>query len=63
MRSRALNALAQHATNMQVLLQIYRGTYKCARLTVNLHASCTIRVKYLKYKCMLQKNTYIRMLQ
>ena len=38
----ALNALAQRATNTRVLLQIYRDTYECARLTVNLHASCTI---------------------
>ena len=39
-RLRAL-ALAQHATNMRALLKIYRGTYECAHLTVNLHASCT----------------------
>ena len=42
MRSRVLNALAQHIMNTQALLQICRGTYECARLTVNLHVSCTI---------------------
>ena len=42
LRLRALNLLTQHAMNMRVLLQIYRGTYKCACLTVNLHVSCTV---------------------
>ena len=38
----ALNALAQNTMNTQVLLQIYRGMYECARLTVNLLVSCTV---------------------
>ena len=42
MRSRALNALAQHAMNTGALLQIYQGTYEYAHLTVNLHVSCTV---------------------
>ena len=38
-------------TNTGVLLQIYRGTNECARLTVNLHASCTVYIyMYLLYK-------------
>ena len=42
LRSRALNALAQHASNTRVLLQFYHGMYECALLTVNLHVSCTV---------------------
>ena len=28
--------------NTRFLLQIYRGTYECTRLTVNLHVNCTV---------------------
>ena len=37
-------ALVQHAMNMRVLLQIYRGMYERARLTANLHVSCTVSI-------------------
>ena len=32
LRSRTLNAFAQHATNMRVLLQIHRGTHRSPAL-------------------------------
>ena len=64
MHSRVLNALVQHAMYMRVLLQIYRGMYECAPLTVNLHVSCTVctckRMSYLRVcTYVASKATYV----